>query len=213
MAAIAKVVFNGKTYYLYPGEKYYSRGRAVRGGVTRLHREVWEFYRGPIPAGHHVHHQPGASMATIDIGDLECLTAAAHRRFHAEHYVTTPAQLAHLENIRPLTKAWHSSPEGREKHREIGALAYAGFTPTPKPCEQCGQEFDPRKIGNLDRFCSNACKSAFRRASGVDNETRVCVECGESFVANRYSKKRSCSRSCTGRRRHREKVFGFRPSD
>ena len=51
-------------------------------------------------------------------------------------------------------------------------------------CTNCGKEFvgQPGK----DRFCSNACKSAYRRKSGVDNVTRSCAFCGGPFIVNKY---------------------------
>lgn len=48
-----------------------------------------------------------------------------------------------------------------------------------------------------DKFCSNNCKSAYRRKSGVDNEERICKICGEIFITNKYSKAKVCSKKCS----------------
>ena len=45
--------FNGKTYYLYTGERYFSKG------TKRLHRVVWEHHNEDIPKGYHIHHVDG----------------------------------------------------------------------------------------------------------------------------------------------------------
>jgi RNA polymerase-binding transcription factor DksA len=51
------------------------------------------------------------------------------------------------------------------------------------------------------RFCSNACKSMSRRASGVDNETRTCEQCGAEFTIDRYKATVTCSMSCAAKMR------------
>ena len=209
MAKVETVTFNGRRYRRYPesenpSDRKYFRTTYAKRSPTYLHRDIWEFYRGPIPEGFDVHHKdedPGNNA----LGNFECIPLGDHRSMHATAWHADPynriGQLALLDSIRPLTKAWHASPEGREKHREIGAQAYAQFVPVGKPCEQCGKMFNPRKIGNQDRFCSNACKSAWRRASGVDDETRNCVVCGVAFVVNRYSRATTCSHACGARLR------------
>lgn len=59
-------------------------------------------------------------------------------------------------------------------------------------CDQCGIEYYAEK----GRFCSNACKSKWRRNNGLDNVMRKCVVCGSEFVTNKYSDTVTCSRSC-----------------
>lgn len=197
--------WNGRVYRRWPNSKNRSDRRyfqrSVKGGVEYLHRAVWEKANGKIPEGHHIHHRdedPGNN----DISNLDCL----HPKDHiAAHWSDERAQRQRewMDEIRPLTRAWHSSPEGIAEHRRIGGLAYEAFIPTPKLCRHCGAEFKPRKIGNADLFCSNKCKSAARRASGVDDETRECLSCGVAFETNKYSTARTCSRSCGNRQRAR----------
>ena len=146
-----------------------------------------------------VHSQPTHNS----ISNLQCLTPQQHADRHPWSTERIAKQAEHLESIRPLTKAWHASAEGRAVHRRIGSLAYANFKPEPKPCEQCGCVFEPGAVGNRDRFCSNNCKSAHRRASGVDDVDKQCDICGCTFRSNRYRKSKTCSRSCGARARGR----------
>lgn len=193
------VEWNGRRYRRYPESARRSDSvyfyRMGKGRTFTLHRDVWEFHNGPIPDGAHIHHRDGNPLNN-DIGNLDCLSAKQHRDEHPWDEDRKRRQSALLERIRPLTKEWHASAEGRAKHRELGGLAYQRFVPVAKDCAHCSTRFEPSKIGNLDRFCSNKCKSAWRRASGVDNEQRQCAHCGASFECNRYSGTKACSRSC-----------------
>lgn len=67
-------------------------------------------------------------------------------------------------------------------------------------CEQCGKEFFTKPFGT-NKFCCNACKSAYRRKMGLDDEERVCAFCGNTFTINKYSKTKCCSRRCSQRMR------------
>lgn len=198
---VERITWNGRKYRRYPesrhqASRYYFQ-RSYSGGTALLHRDVWEHHNGPIPAGyevHHIDHNPTNNA----IENLALLSRAEHMGAHQWSDERKASQREHLARIRPLTKAWHASPEGIAKHRETGGLAYAGFKPEPKPCAHCGKVFETRKLGNIDLYCSNACKSAARRASGVDDEIRACVVCGSSFTANKYTKIKTCCRSCGG---------------
>lgn len=65
-------------------------------------------------------------------------------------------------------------------------------------CEHCGDDFRSRAWAG-ERYCSNACKAAARRESGVDNEQRTCTTCGAAFEANKYTAQRFCSPECAPR--------------
>jgi endogenous inhibitor of DNA gyrase (YacG/DUF329 family) len=67
--------------------------------------------------------------------------------------------------------------------------------PIIKICVQCGTEYEVTPTGT-SRFCSNKCKSAWRRASGLDDEDRKCPICKKIFRVNKYSNTKTCSRSC-----------------
>lgn len=168
-----------------------------------MHRQVWEDHFGEIPKGFHVHHKDGNTLNN-DISNLECITAKKHREHHPFVGDVLDRQLAHLENIRPLSKAWHASEEGRKKHAEIGAMAWKNFKPKEKTCDQCGGKFNTSAMHGKERFCGNACKSAWRRSKGIDDVVKQCGFCGEQFTSNKYQKASYCSRSCAARGRSRD---------
>lgn len=195
-------VYRGIRFRLYEGRRYFTPGHADRrDGVEDLHREVWKHERGPIPPGFHVHHID-LDPTNNDVANLACLTPAEHEAVHAADRSVlglSAEHQAHLATIRHLAAAWHGSPAGIAWHVEHGKATWAGREPEHVgTCEQCGAEYR----GFFDgRFCSNACKSAWRRATGADNETRVCAQCGAAFTTNRHKPARTCSKSCGAKMR------------
>lgn len=213
------VVYDGFTWNRYPDARrrsdrvYYKRTVKKDGKYypQTLHRYIYEKAHGEIPKGFHVHHKDGNPNNNA-LENLECLSAAEHVHKHPYTAERLEEQKIHLDRVRPLTKTWHKSAEGRAKHKEIGALSYKNFKPEPKACAYCGKVFLPHAVGNRDKFCSNACKSAWRRQQHIDDEERTCPVCGKSFFVNKYSDKKTCSRSCANRLRAKEARDGLRLS-
>jgi len=164
----------------------------------RLHQAVWERHNGPIPDGHHVHHRDGNPLNN-DIGNLECVSSSEHAREHMSPERSARAR-EWFASIRPLAAEWHGTPEGRAWHAEHAKRLWETRQPLARKCDQCGVEFGSLGRRESDRFCSNNCKSTWRRRSGVDDVDRACSECSAAFRVNRYSAKRTCSRECAGRR-------------
>ena len=195
------IVFEGVVYYRYPDAKRESDRRYYKRQGKRLHAEIWKSHHGPIPKGHVIHHKDG-NPGNNDIENLELLEHCAHTRLHHKGKLSERKR-EHLAEIRPLAAEWHRSDEGREWHSDHGKKAWAVRKPIRKRCVQCGVGFDSIARRDGDRFCSNNCKSAWRRASGIDDETRTCPTCGRAFVVNKYSRVRHCCRSCSARGRRR----------
>lgn len=199
-----KVVFEGVTYRRYPeaskwADRWYYRPSATdrRRGRGLLHRDVWRHHHGDIPEGCHVHHKDGDPLNN-DIRNLECVTTTEHAARHPMSEERRRQQREHADRIRPMAAEWHSTPEGIEWHRENGRRMMARREARSFICEYCGTAFESKRLGGA-RFCSNKCKAAWRRASGVDNEDRNCVICGATFSVNRYDSVKTCSRVCAGR--------------
>lgn len=201
---MASVTYRGVTFRNYPGTPYYCPGQGDRArGIESLHREVWKHERGPIPDGWEIHHRHPDDLATTDPDRLECLTPAEHAARHAadrSERGRTPEHLAHLAAVRPLAAGWHSTDEGRAWHAEHARAVWQTAKTKPAVCEWCGESY---LHVTAARFCSNRCKSAHRRASGVDDERRTCEGCGKPWTVNRYSKQRFCGRACAVRHRSR----------
>ena len=177
---------------------YYLSSKAIKNGKRiRLHRYVWEYFNGEIAEGYHVHHKDD-DKSKNDIEELICIPSLKHRSHHGKKNMEDDIRFAkfHGKGIE-AAKKWHKSKEGHEWHKD----QYEKYKDKlckrrPRACDNCGKEFMAMARPN-DRFCSNACKSAFRRKSGVDNEKRVCKYCGNEFTTNKYAKTVYCGLNCS----------------
>ena len=201
MANAEIVVYKGIIFRRYPDAKrradrvYYTPGGGDRArGVKRLHQEIWQDHHGPIPPGHVIHHQD-ENPDNNEPDNLVAVPFETHQRGHPKAARPGPA---HLDRIRPLSHAWRRTPEGRAWHREHARRSFAKVESREYDCFHCGTRFTSKPIAGKDdrRACSHACQAAARRASGLDDENRVCVRCGETFRVNRYRKTPTCSRVC-----------------
>lgn len=194
--------FNGETFYRYKNERYFSKG------TGRLHKSVWGFYNGDVPKGYEVHHKDFDS-ANNDISNLICITKEEHREMHKEisrKFGRSEKQLKHLGRIRDKTKEWHSSEAGRKWHSEHGKRIAEKREEKPFICEICGKHYTSKQYAT--RFCSNNCKSKYRRLAGLDNEERICGECGAKFTTNKYGRVQFCCLRCAGRYTSRKRNKG-----
>lgn len=207
--AVEVVEYKGIKFRRYPDSKrwsdrqYYRPGpHIVARGVEALHREVWKDNFGPIPSGHHVHHKDG-NTANNDPSNLECIPGPEHQSYHGRHVSPEHKEKCakHLDKVRHLAAEWHGSRAGLAWHRANGKRVWENRQPIVRICDQCGREFSSLDAKPSTRFCSNNCKSAWRRQSGVDNEERRCIECGGVFAVNKYEKNKYCSRECAARGR------------
>jgi hypothetical protein len=198
--AIETVTFNGVKYRRYEDRPYFTPGQADKvRGARFLHQDIWAAEHGPIPSGHDVHHQDGNPLNN-DVSNLVLMESSAHQALHAAErqasgWYVTPEKLAHLASIRPLAAAWHSTEEGHALHSQNGHKVWEQVETRAAACGQCGKDFEYRSI-QVPIYCSNSCKSAARRASGIDDEVRECARCGKKFSINRYATRRCCSRTC-----------------
>lgn len=164
----------------------------------RLHVYVWEYYNGEVPNGCHIHHKD-FDKSNNEIENLILMSASEHGSLHGNSWSKEryENQIKNLnENARPEASKWHRSSDGREWHKEhYENMKNRLYQKKTFICDYCGKEFEAIDHG-ANRFCSNKCASAYRRKSGVDNETRKCEWCGNEFTTNKYSKAKTCSRSC-----------------
>lgn len=158
------VEFNGVTYRLMGGVRryYLSQAKSTRDrkGAKGLHVAVWEFYSGQrVPPGRkfNVHHRDENTFNNF-YENLECISRRAHIHEHPLH--DPEKQARHLAAIRPLSTAWHRSPEGREWHSRHMQETQASLQPRAIACVECGAQFQGKYKNR--RFCSTACGNRYR---------------------------------------------------
>jgi len=210
------VVFNGIRFHRYPNSKkrsercyYRPSGNLIRDGVGYLHQEIWKARHGPIPEGCHIHHIDGNTLNN-DIDNLECKSAGEHTSEHIQKYIASlgpEGRKNHMDAIRPLASLWHKSAAGRKWHKVHAKRTFgrSGRKPVERNCFYCGKVYQTLDFRKGRTFCSGNCRAAWRRHTGVDDEERVCLICGRSFLCNKYQKQRTCSRVCGAELRRRNR--------
>lgn len=203
------IIYNGFKFHRYPNGKQESDRKYYRGWVridgklikTYLHRYMWELANGAIPEGYCVHHTDG-DYNNNTLANFSLMRADEHEKLHTELYgeCTWKKIKKSLDDNRGKAAEWHSSESGREWHRENGKKFWKDKPMRTFICQVCGKTFESNSQ-QTPKFCSNNCKSEWRRQSGVDNEERICPICGTKFIVNKYSHKECCSRSCTAKNR------------
>lgn len=180
--------FNDLRFTYNEKTKYYHNAKTGK----LLHREIFEKYNGKIPDGYVVHHKDHNKLNN-EIDNLELIEKRAHLKKHNK--IIPPEQ---LREMREKSAKWHASKEGKEWHKKQYAKYLGEWAKEKriKTCDNCGSEFETQNRDDV-KFCSNKCKSAWRRKSGLDDEDRSCEFCGKLFRVNKYSKTKFCSRSCS----------------
>ena len=134
-----------------------------------LHLAVWEYHFGKVGKGYHIHHKDH-NRKNNDISNLVRFTAFEHLSYHGKLH---PPSKEHLDRVRPLTKAWHASEEGREWHRKNSKNAWKKKKKYTKQCQFCGREYETY-FPKVSKFCHNNCKAANlrtrRRGSGIKSK-------------------------------------------
>lgn len=185
----------GKKFYLDKQTGYWI---STSKNKIRAHVWVWQNSFGKVPEGFHIHHID-ENKSNNNLVNL-CLV---HKSIHPLLHPITPEKRQkckeNLDKIRHLTKEWHSSEEGRLWHKYHALKTGLGKWESRKySCIVCFKEYESTKRSG-NKFCSNACKSKFRRKEGLDNVEAKCEGCGNDFMTSKYKKNRFCSRKCSKR--------------
>jgi rubrerythrin len=194
------IVVDGLRFTRDDATGYYRNDR-VR---TRLHRYLYEREYGELPDEVDVHHiDHDKENNTIE--NLMALERSEHQRLHGAEMSDERRDWARENmntNARPAACVWHGSEEGRKWHLEhYEQMKDALHAKKRFECRHCGKVF----YSHMEGFCSNNCRSAYRRAMGFDNITLICPICGETYETNKYQLAETCSRSCANRLRYRRK--------
>ena len=194
-------------YIEYDGRRFYEDKKGYWLGQVkdadgkphrvRLHIYVWEKHNGSVPEGYDIHHIDH-NKNNNNIDNLVAIPENEHHKLHMAERAEEARELM-LKYCQPAACQWHGSQEGREWHKAQyqNTLAPKWEETVEKVCEYCGKTYTVSTLmASRSRFCSNNCKSQYRRVSGVDNINRKCSVCGNVFVTNKYSHVKTCSKAC-----------------
>ena len=189
--------FDGKKFTRDDKAGYYLNSTIHK----RMHIYVWEFYNGKVPKGCEIHHID-FDKSNNDISNLQLLTISEHRKLHSDLLIDEQRASKRENfntNARPKAIEWHKSEDGRLWHKQQYEITKNALHKiVEKQCIQCGKTFS----GEIKcKFCSNACKSAYRRTQGLNNVIRICVICGNEFATDKYKHSVTCSRKCAAKYR------------
>ena len=192
------------TIQKFDGASYYKCGQYFRRKGKLLHRIVWEYHNGPIPEGCDIHHID-MDRSNNDIDNLLLMDESEHERYHSLLPDRVEMSRKNIVIARQAADKWHGTPDGFEFHSKHAKEYWSKAEEKTYQCTCCGKEFRTRHVyGPKDnRFCSNNCKSAWRRKQGYDNEIRICPVCGKRFAVNKYAKQVCCSSECARWKRWR----------
>lgn len=191
--------YNGYEFRLDKTTGYYLSTKKIGERRKRLHCYVWETEtENEIPSGYAIHHKDH-NKNNNEIDNLQIVTSSEHAKIHGQA-LTEEQKIARknniIQNVIPKSVEWHKSEDGREWHKEhYEQMKDKWYKKDKFVCEFCGKEYIATVTGK-NRFCSNNCKSNYRRINGLDNEIRKCECCGKGFFTNKYSKAKCCSREC-----------------
>lgn len=172
----------------------------------RLHRAVWIYHNGDIEKGFHIHHKDH-DKNNNDIQNLILINNKEHHEYHGAENANKKEWLDWsrqnlTKNARPKASEWHGSKNGKEWHnKHYEEMKHLLHQKIKRTCDNCNIEF--MGVQSINRFCSNKCKSAWRRKNNLDNVIKNCELCGEPFESNKYRKARFCSRKCAANKNKR----------
>lgn len=192
--------YRGVRYYRKPPTGYYKSDHP--SGDRHLHRVVWEHHHGAIPDGHAVHHVDHNS-ANNRIENLELFALSDHAILHMADPKRRASSRSRMGAVIKAAADWRRANPGQAS--EIGRKGMAGqrkkraaLGTEKRKCTWCGAMFDADPW-QTHKTCTPKCRSAARRASGIDDEDRRCIICDGTFRTNRYTRTQTCSRRCSGK--------------
>lgn len=147
----------GKKFYLDHKTGYWI---CTNKKKIRAHRWVWENNLGEISEGFHIHHKDG-NKSNNHISNLEMISAFDHLSLHASLPENKEKSRKWCEVIRPLTKEWHRSEEGKKWHIEHGMKTWLERKSFKINCLMCGKEVETKTYHQ--KYCHQNCKARHAR--------------------------------------------------
>ncbi len=184
------IIYDGRKFTIgSKGTYYFAR---VKGKSESLHRYKYMKEKGAIPGGWHVHHED-RDCYNNDISNLIAISPEDHYKLHP----TAPEILVTWQSAGiKAAPEWHSSVAGSDWHKANYEKNKATLQEkVQRECCNCGiAVMTKRKLTNA--FCSNNCKSAWRRKNNPDMIDKECEKCKTVFSTRKYNQARFCSRAC-----------------
>ena len=147
----------GRKFYLDKKKGYWI---SVDYPRVRAHVWVWKKIKGSIPKDHHIHHiDENKSNNSID--NLQCLHKTKHLSIHASKEEVKERSRKLMDQIRPLTKKWHASEEGRKWHSEHGKKTWINRKSIRICCLMCHKQIETKVY--FQKFCHQNCKAKYGR--------------------------------------------------
>lgn len=148
--------FNGETFYLC-GKYFQRKGK-------RLHRTVWEFHKGAIPEGYHVHHVD-EDRRNNQISNLSLVAGSVHLSGHMSKEERREQSKKNVKKAIQAAPEWHHSEEGKAWHSVRGKENWKLRQLQTYICSFCGKEFQTKHMygEGSNHFCHQNCKAAYRR--------------------------------------------------
>lgn len=176
---------------------YYLSSKAINGKRIRLHRYIWENEFGTIPIGFDIHHKD-QNKFNNEIDNLKLIPGKIHQKLHGSLLTKEEKdklKIHVIEKMLPLAKEWHKSESGRQWHSKHAKENAININPREYNCFYCQKLFTTKPFG-INKFCSNKCKSSWRRDQGIDNIIKICTICNNEYSSNKYQKTKCCSKDC-----------------
>lgn len=104
------------------------------------------------------------------------------------------------------------SDEGKEKRKELAKSYIKNMKPIDGACLLCGNIFQHKGM-NPKKYCSDKCKSAFRRKNKIDHIDGKCIVCCKLFSFNKYTSNLTCSRKCLIKHKSESGEEGYKTKD
>lgn len=159
-----------------------------------IHRAVYAYYRGEIPANYEIHHVD-ENKANNTLVNLQCLTKQEHRRLHNN-------QSLQEERICKICGKVFIVQKGCQKHViYCSKKCQYEASRVKRICSLCGKEFLTTSWKPAEHCRSCARKLSWEKRR-VQNPPRPlikkhCPICGKLFVVDwTHKKTQCCSRAC-----------------
>ena len=158
-------IFDGKTYRLYKGQRYFRRTdkKTSKSGIKYLHRAVWEYHYGQIPNGLMIDHI-NRDKADNRIENLRLVTAKENR-MNVDPEVNQKSRERMIAYNSQDYGKWWQDEEKKKKRAERLSLSWKKREAFEKKCLYCGKVFTARH--KSASYCSKECRCINYFKNGV----------------------------------------------